>query len=244
MRNLRDGVPVLRTAIIILTLVLLISTAVFADKKVSVSESSFNFGKTVQHVTIIHDFWIKSVGDETVRITKVIPGCGCTQIPLTDSVIAPGDSTSLRIILDTQAFRGRINKNPSFETDADTAPFKLKLFAEIVTEPASARPLRLNPVELDVSQFSKKTRRRGKLIISNRSGQDFAITPVDTTNRSFAIRLPAIIPAGDSAEVFVVVHKEAVETDFKESITFEAVSETTRQRYTIPVIRLYKPDKR
>lgn len=234
----------MRTAVISLTLVLLISTAVFAEKKVSVSESSFNFGKTVQHVTIIHDFWIKSIGDEPVTITKISPGCGCTKIPLLDSVIAPGDSTSLRIILDTQAFRGRINKHPSFVTDADTAAFKLKLFAEIVTEPASARPLRLNPVELDVSQFSQKTRRRGKLVIISRSLQDFTITPVDTTNRSFAVRLPAIIPAGDSAEVFVVVHKDAVESDFKESITFEAVSETTRQRYTIPVIRLYKPDKR
>ena len=222
----------------------MLSVSVFAEKRVTVSESSFNFGKVIQHVTITHDFWLKAVGDEPVRITKVLPGCGCTQIPLIDSVIAPGDSTCLRIILDTQSFRGRINKYPSFITDADTAKFKLKLFAEIDTEPTTSHPLRLAPFELDVSQFSKKSRRRGSLLISNHSQQDFTITPIDTTGRSFAVRLPKTIPAGDTTEVFVMVHKDAVETDFKESITFEAVGETIRQRYTIPVIRMYKPDKR
>lgn len=234
----------MKSLTISVVLVLLTATASLAEKKVSVSERDFDFGKTVQHVTITHDFWIKAVGDEAVRITKVIPGCGCTQIPLKDSVIAPGDSTSLRIILDTQSFRGRINKKPSFFTDADMAEVKLKLFAEIETEPSTGHPLRLNPVELDVSQFSPKTRRRARLLVSNVSLQDFTITPVDTTNRSFGVRLPQIIEAGQTVEVFVVVHKDAVETSFKESITFEAVSETVRQRYTIPVIRLYKPDKR
>lgn len=223
---------------------LLTATVIFAEKKASVSERDFNFGKTVQHVTIIHDFWIRADGDEPVRIIKAIPGCGCTKIPLVDSIIEPGDSISFRVILNTQAFRGQINKHPAIITDADSAKIKLNLYAEVDTRPTKSRPLRLNPIELDVSQFGQKTRRRAKLLISNQSDEAFTITPIDTTNRSFAIRLPETIPVGDTAEVFVVVHKEAIETDFKESITFEAVGKTIRQRYTIPVIRLYKPDKR
>ena len=101
--------------IFLLSLILIVAVASvsYAEAKLEIPSRSFNFGKVIQHVTITHEFWLKSVGDEPLTVTQIWPGCGCTQIPLEDSTIAPGDSLALKIILDTQSFRGNLAKHPS-----------------------------------------------------------------------------------------------------------------------------------
>lgn len=225
-------------------LLLLVAGSAKAEVSYTLNETAFNFGKTPQHVTVTHNFWIKSTGDELLRIEKVDPGCGCTTIPLPDSTVAPGDSVRLQIILDTKNFRGRINKTPKFKTNADSAMVSLKIFAEMITSQATGMPLWISPPKVNVSQFGPKVRRRAKLVITNYGDEPFRLTPIDTANRSFAIRLPELINPGDSAEVFIVVHKEAVETEFKESVTFEGIGKTKRIRYSIPVVRTYYPEGR
>lgn len=233
----------MKTIALISILTLSLVSLSSAEKKVGVSESEFNYGRIIQHVVLTHDYWIKSLGDEPVKIVQTIPGCGCTQIPLTDSIIPPGDSVNMRIILNTQNFMGRITKHPAFRTDADTTEVKLKMYAEVERDPDNSVPFKISPREADVSQFTDKVRRRGRVLITNQSSETFTINPVDTSNRSFSVRFPEKIAPGETVEVFLLVHKEAIETEFKESITFEAVGQTERVRYSIPVVRIYKPSE-
>ena len=231
----------MKSLFLISVLILLLVSLSSAEKKVGISESEFNYGKIIQHVVLTHDYWIKSIGDEPVRIMRTLPGCGCTEMPLTDSVIAPGDSVNMRIVLNTQSFMGRITKHPSFYTDADTVEVKLKMYAEIEMDADNSVPFKISPREGDISQFSDKPRRRGRVLITNQGEETYLINPVDTSNRSFAVRFPEKIAPGETAEVFFVVHKDALESEFKESVTFEAVGQTERVRYSIPVVRIYKP---
>ena len=77
-------------------LMLLPMTALLqAGPALAIEEDSFDFGYVPQRSKIAHVFWLKSVGDETLKITKVTPGCGCTKAPLEKSELAPGDSTRL-----------------------------------------------------------------------------------------------------------------------------------------------------
>ncbi len=234
----------MRKYILSILSILFVASMAAGEASYTLSESTFNFGRTPQHVIVTHDFWVKSTGDEPLRIEKVNPGCGCTTIPMPDSLVMPGDSARLQIVLDTKNFRGRINKKPSFKTNIDSAMVSLKLYAEMVTNLETATPLRITPAKVNVSQFGPKPRRRAKLMIRNYSEEPFKLSPVDTAFRSFAIKLPELIAPGDSAEIFIVVHKDAVETEFKQSITFEALGETERIRYTIPVMRTYYPEGR
>jgi hypothetical protein len=65
-----------------LTLRILTATAVCflligsasATPRMTISESTFNFGYAPQNSKISHDFWLYSTGDDTLKILKVKPG--------------------------------------------------------------------------------------------------------------------------------------------------------------------------
>ncbi|MBI5868704.1 MAG: hypothetical protein HZB43_10550 [candidate division Zixibacteria bacterium] len=42
--------------------------------KIDVPQTTFNFGYVPQNSSISHVFWVKSVGEDTLRITDVRPG--------------------------------------------------------------------------------------------------------------------------------------------------------------------------
>lgn len=61
------------TAALFLFFVLLISQAM-AQPKMFLAEDSFDFGFAPQNSKISHTFWIKSVGDDSLKILNVKPG--------------------------------------------------------------------------------------------------------------------------------------------------------------------------
>ena len=207
---------------------------------VKINNDTFDFGKVIQNATATHAFWIKSTGTETLNITGVEPGCGCTQMPLTDSSVAVGDSTPLQIIFSTKSFIGNVNKRPFIVTNAPQASAGMSIFAEILTDPESALPVVLRPARLDVSQFSVQPRRRGTFEIVNKSSEPLKIAPVDTVYKSFTIELPSKIGAGETVKGTIIVNKAAIEKSFRESFTFEVVGSESRDRYTLPIERIYR----
>jgi hypothetical protein len=54
--------------------VLIIASQALAVPKMFLPEEKFDFGYTPQNVKVTHTFWIKSVGDDTLKILKVVPG--------------------------------------------------------------------------------------------------------------------------------------------------------------------------
>lgn len=219
---------------------LCVPAIVLAGPGIKIKDDTFNFGKVIQNTTTTHSYWIKSTGDETLRIIEVVPGCGCTQIPLLDSTLAPGDSTRLDIIFSTKSFVGNVNKRPYVMTNASAEKVGMSIFAEILTDPEMAQPVVLRPARLDVSQFTAQPRRRAAFKIVNKSSEALKLHPVDTAFKSFEVNLPKVIDAGATAEGMVIVRKSAIEKSFKESFTFEVLGAETRELYTLPIERLYR----
>ena len=54
--------------------VLLLATVVFGAPKLTMPESSFDFGFVPQNATVSHVFWMYSTGDDTLKILNVVPG--------------------------------------------------------------------------------------------------------------------------------------------------------------------------
>jgi len=212
---------------------------VIANPAFQVSETTFNFGKTAQHVVINHTFWIKSIGKDTLRITKIVPGCGCTQAPLSDSVLAPGDSAALDIMLSTRSYRGYLSKRPYFLTNASGEKQYLKINANLLLKPEESQPITVKPFRVDVSQFTKLVRRRAKFLIENKSDHGFKIKLIDGSNKYFDITLPDKINAGETAEGMIKVHKNAVKKSFEQSFTFQ-INDDQQSRFTVPVRREYR----
>jgi len=211
----------------------------FAGPKVKITDDTINFGKTPQQSVLTHAFWIKSVGDEALHIKEVVPGCGCTKALLTDSLIAPGDSARLQINFSTGRMNGMVAKRPYITTNASEEKQFLKIYAEMLVDSVATKPIQLAPLTLDVSQFNEKPRRRGTFKITNTSSQDLTLSVVDSSFKSFTVKLPSVIKAGATVDGIVTVRKENIETEFKESLTI-ATNDTESSRFTLPVTRLYK----
>ncbi|MGB5107893.1 MAG: DUF1573 domain-containing protein [Candidatus Zixiibacteriota bacterium] len=76
------------------------------------------FGSIIKHRAVLINRW-----DSVVNITRVVPGCGCTQIPLKTKVLAPGDSVEIEMIFDTGKIQaGIFEKAPVIFTDNRETP--------------------------------------------------------------------------------------------------------------------------
>jgi hypothetical protein len=225
------------------TLLLLAYTGrLYAGPAIEIPEPTFDFGRVCQNAKIAHIFWIKSVGDDTLRVTKVVPGCGCTQAPLRDSTIAPGDSTDLEIFFSTKSYRGPVSKRPYLVTNAGPDNVYVKISAQLEPEPEAVMPISLSPYTLDISQFSEQPRRKAKFLIQNKGDQDYELTLVDWSRNHFDVELPKKIKAGETVEGLVTIHEDKVESEFEQSLTFETNDEN-HTRYTLPVKRMYRIKK-
>lgn len=217
----------------------LISPEVLAAPQIQIPEATFNFGKVSQHVKISKTYWLKSIGDDTLKILTLIPGCGCTQIPLDDSVLAPGDSTSFEVQFATQAYNGFVTKKPYLTTNAGPDNVYLEFNAEVVVDSTLFIPIRLNPYKLDVSQFTFEPRRKASGWVMNTSDKDLQLTMIDDQGKNFTVELPKIVKAHDSAKVTVTVNENALAKEFEQSVTFE-VNNETNSRFSLPVQRMYR----
>jgi len=224
-----------KAGIILVTAALTSSAA--ATPKLKITEDTFDFGKSVQKAVLTHDFWIKSTGDEPLKIKEVVPGCGCTESWLSDSVIAPGDSARMHIIFSSGRFRGHVGKRPYFLSNATDEKTYLKIYTYLEVDPTESRPIGINPPVVDVSQFDERPRRRAKFLIENKSDKDLRIQVADSSLKSFSVKVPKKVKAGDSVEGLITVHEDRVQFGFEESFTLQ-FDDIEASRYTIPVRRM------
>jgi hypothetical protein len=59
---------------VVLLIVVLVAGTAFAAPRLTIDESSFDFGYAPQHSKVSHVFWLKSTGDDTLKILNVKPG--------------------------------------------------------------------------------------------------------------------------------------------------------------------------
>lgn len=238
-----DRSPVYRglaSGLVVLMTVVFLVSGVAAGPRIAIDDNIFVFGKVPRHATVSHSFWIKSVGDDTLRINKVVPGCGCTQAPLADSVLAPGDSTMLEIIFSTKNFRGTVSKRPYLETNVSEHKVYVKIESNVLIDPSAATPVRLKPYKLDISQLGSKLRREATFTIENMADIDLQLVVVDTANRHFEISVPEKIKAGEKITGTIVVRDSGLNRAFEQSVTFQ-LNDPKKTRITLPIRRLYRP---
>ncbi len=222
----------------LLTLVLVSSSQ--AEAPVVVTEPSFNFGFVPQASTLTHTFWVKSTASEEVRITRFVPGCGCTKSSLPDSTIAPGDSVRLDIIFASGRFRGAVTKKPYFYTNLADERVAMGINAQVVNDTTKWAPIRFRPLKLDVSQFTTRPRTKAKFFLDNLSETDYEISLIYDAGRSFEVELPRKIKAGERVEGIVTILDDAIETSFEQSFTIE-LNDGLKTRLSLPITRMFRP---
>lgn len=221
-------------------IVFTVAAVSLAGPAIKVDYTTFDFGKTVQHVQVTHDFLIESVGDDTLIITRIVPGCGCTKAPIQDSILAPGERTLLSIALSTKSYAGSITKTPYLMTNISADRVMLTIKAEVMIEESASAPLKISPFEIKIPSSNKPDKRQAAFLLENRGDQDLLVSLVDMDASLLEVELPERIKPGQAATGIVKVRRDVAVENFEKSITFE-VADTKRTRYSLPVSMTAKP---
>ena len=217
-----------------------LSTSAAAGPQVLIVNPTVNFGRVTQNKIVTTSCYVKSVGNVPLKVTMLWSGCGCTEIELTDSTIQPGDSLRLPIRFSTGRMQGPVVKTPEIQTSASNDLIKLSILADVIMKPEDASPVVMLPDIVDVSQYGEKTRRMDKFSFQNKSAQDLQIVVADSSYKSFEIKVPPVVRAGETVEGRLRVRDDRVTKDFEESVIFVFKGKSDYY-YTLPVFRRYRP---
>jgi hypothetical protein len=137
-RTLRTATPVAMRAILTLLLTLgavALPAAPAAGQalhpRAVLPEPVYDAGGVAKGEKISHDFLIRNDGEAPLEISDVRPACGCTVAEF-DRAIAPGESGSVRAVLDTTTFDGPIAKDITvFTNDPVNPQLRLSVKADV-----------------------------------------------------------------------------------------------------------------
>lgn len=85
--------------------------------RVEIEPEEFDFGSLPQHDKVVHEFTVTNTGTEELEIRRIATSCGCTAALASDRSVAPGESTILRVTLETRKYKGVVEKSVSIATN-------------------------------------------------------------------------------------------------------------------------------
>jgi hypothetical protein len=185
---------------------------------ISVTPTTFDFGKMNQNDSRSTEVVVKNVGTDSLHIHDVIATCGCTVPSLPTRVLSPGQSTVLTVHFDSQKFSGPVNKKVTIKSDDPENP----VFGFTITAVVHL-PIQTNPK---------------KHYISNRSiplGEQW------TEQVSFATEeVPELIieAVEYNAEAFIVKIENGIDGDLQASVMTVTTLPNLTARVHSDVIRL------
>lgn len=199
----------------------LFSTAVLAEPVFSVQPKGFDFLSVEEGAVVEKVFTISNKGSEPLQVQKVAASCGCTVSTLASNYIAPGESTTLEVKLDTRGFYGGVQKKVFiFTNDPNQAAVALPITGRIKAD------IEVAPTVLDfgdVVAASGSTARRVKVQAVKGGG---------ATKVSSGKFLDAKIV--ERGEILVIVKPDAPIGDLHDRLVISAVG--VKSRTIIPVV--------
>lgn len=92
----------------------------------------WDFGKLEKNTVLTHEFVLKNEAETVLNIESVTVSCGCTVAEVKQKNLKAGESTMIKVKLDTKGYSGIINQFVYVNTDnPENAVVKFTVKAEI-----------------------------------------------------------------------------------------------------------------
>jgi hypothetical protein len=103
--------------------------------RISFDQTTCNFGAIYQGEKVVHRFTFTNTGETTLTVTGVRSGCECVTAELTKRALRPGESSSVRVDLDSKGYRGSVLKSVWVGSNDPTRPeIELKMSGTVRVE--------------------------------------------------------------------------------------------------------------
>ena len=98
-----------------------------------IAPEEHDFGGVRQDQKHVHEFTVTNVGTEDLEIRRISTSCGCTAAITSARIVKPGESTTLRVILETRKYKGFIQKSISVASNDSKRvhTVRVKAFVEV-----------------------------------------------------------------------------------------------------------------
>ena len=206
--------------------------------KVYVDELSFDFGLMPNDASVSHSYWLHSRGEDSLKILRLKPACGCTKAPLTKEVIAPGDSGEVELVFKASpGQRGNVTKTATVTcNDNNKGNFQLSFSSKIYPKeyPDSLQPLTLSTGSVKWDQTSKSKVQSIELKNVSQSPINISIVARPKGFVELEMSDKEIMP-GKTKELKFKISPEFTGQEFTKSFTF-ACTNAEKTRYSIPVV--------
>jgi hypothetical protein len=209
----------MKKSLLIASILLGLTSIALAGPKVMIPKTHWDFGKAPQNCPVTHAYWIKNVGDDTLKNIVVKPGCGCTSSQLQKTELLPGDSTSVELIFNTRTYKGKMTKSAKVTTnDTTQANLSIDFSVNVFPGPDTGSLIRLLP---DQVRFGKDTTKQ-TVQVENLSNSSLNVAMIDnvTDNIRYKIKSKEIKPGQTGILEFEWRGGEVPKYDVNRSITF------------------------
>ncbi len=233
----------IKSIILAIIVALAIGSTALAEAALTIPQENFDFGIMPQNSKVTGGYWLVSSGSDTLKITDVKPGCGCTKAPLQKNIIAPGDSTFLEITFSSKQYTNRVYKTIRINSNTSEPSRTISLTGMVKVAMDSTNPVVIKPYILDVSQYGTRKRDHIYFNMENVTDKDLTWHMVHYPGEYFDIEFPHTIKAGETAKGTLTVKPEYVNGNFDQSFTIEFDNQG-KTHFTIPVTRTVRhPEK-
>jgi hypothetical protein len=108
--------------------------------RIRFAEPIFDFGKVDSGTMVKHDYIFTNIGTQTLEVTNVRPGCGCTTANTWDKTVEPGKTGTIPIQFNSAGYGGNVLKTITVScNDPDQTNLVLQLKGTIW------KPIDVNP---------------------------------------------------------------------------------------------------
>lgn len=179
----------LTTAIILSLFILSEITISLADPRqrtsgprISVRDEVFDFGLLPPEALATHTFWLKNTGTARAEISRLATNCGCTQAPLTDSLVPVGDSVPVQIMFGSRTNYGQVEKFTRIFSNAVGRVPALSITAKVLPDSVPPGLLVVTP-KIPTLELSPEERSEAgwevRVTIKNTTGVVINLKPID-----------------------------------------------------------------
>ena len=202
--------------------------------KIFMSEKEWDFGYIPQNAAVSHYFTIKNVGDDTLQIIKVRPGCACTYAPLKKEFLAPKDSTSLEVIFSSRNYQGSKTLVVAIFS-SDTSNFSDIDFTANIENEFPLFQVEPSQVKFDSLKVEKNGPIKVTIMNKSTSTLNVAVTEKPKDFIDFQISKNSLNPK-EKAEILLQVNRKATPGPFQTNLTLDFSGQgPEKTRYTLPI---------
>jgi hypothetical protein len=150
----------------------------------------FNFGKVSSGEVVRHDFVFTNVGDATLEIKDVRPGCGCTTAGSWDKRVEPGKTGTIPLQLNSANFGGAVTKSATVTCNDPGKPLVVLQITGTVWKPIEVTP---PTAVFNVSDESQTNVTKVVRIVNNLE-EPLKLSDPKCTNPAFRAELKTVQP--------------------------------------------------